>query len=195
MPLLQKIEENDCQIAIWDMSESLDSLIRSSISLELSKFKTEKRKKEFLASRLLLNELLPNASISYNKYGAPEIGNNHFISISHSKNLAAIIISKNKVGLDIEIISGKPLRLASKFISKDSHNPLSKEKATLIWCCKEAVFKWHQKGSVDFIADIKIKPFIIKEKGQLIATFKIQNLSLHYKKIENHFLVYVCKRK
>ena len=136
---------------------------------------------------------MPNASISYNKYGAPEIGNNHFISISHSKNLAAIIISKNKVGLDIEIISGKPLRLASKFISKDSHNPQSKEKATLIWCCKEAVFKWHQKGNVDFITDIKIKPFIIKDKGQVMATFKNQELSLYYKKIEMHFLVYVCK--
>ena len=193
MPLLQKIEEHDCQIAIWDMRESLDSLIRSSGSLELSKFKTEKRKKEFLASRLLLNELLPNASISYNKYGAPEIGNNHFISISHSKNLAAIIISKNKVGLDIEIISEKPLRLTSKFISKDSHNPLSEEKATLIWSCKEAIYKWHQKGSVDFIADIKIKPFIIKDKGQVLAAFKNQELSLYYKKIETHFLVYVCK--
>ena len=193
MPLLQKIEEHDCQIAIWDMRESLDSLIRSSGSLELSKFKTEKRKKEFLASRLLLNELLPNASISYNKYGAPEIGNNHFISISHSKNLAAIIISKNKVGLDIEIISEKPLRLTSKFISKDSHNPLSEEKATLIWSCKEAIYKWYQKGSVDFIADIKIKAFIIKDKGQVMAAFKNQELSLYYKKIETHFLVYVCK--
>ena len=52
MPLLQKIEENDCQIAIWDMSESLDALIESSSSLELSKFKTEKRKKEFLEIKL-----------------------------------------------------------------------------------------------------------------------------------------------
>ena len=103
------------------------------------------------------------------------------------------IISKNKVGLDIEIISEKPLRLTSKFISNDSHNPLSEEKATLIWCCKEAVFKWHQKGNVDFITDIKIKPFIIKEKGQLIAVFKKQKLSLYYKKIEMHFLAYVCK--
>ena len=142
---------------------------------------------------MLLNELLPNASISYNTYGAPEIGNDNFISISHSSKLIAIIISKNKVGLDIEKISEKPLRLSSKFISRNQHSPLSKEKATLIWCCKEAIYKWHQKRKIDFIADIKINPFTIKDEDKLIAKFKSQKLTLHYKKIDAHFLVYVCK--
>ena len=192
MPVIQKIEEHNCQIAIWDMNESLDDLIQSSNNLDISKLKTEKRKKEFLSSRLLLNELLPNIPIFYNTYGSPEIENDNFISISHSKNLAAIIVSKNKVGLDIEQISETPLRLSPKFISKDSHNPLSKEKATLIWCCKEAIYKWHKKGNVNFIEDIKIKPFIIEDKGQLIAKFKDQKLTLHYKKLDAHFLVYVC---
>ena len=192
MPVIQKIEEHNCQIAIWDMNESLDDLIQSSNNLDISKLKTEKRKKEFLSIRLLLNELLPNIPIFYNTYGSPEIENDNFISISHSKNLAAIIVSKNKVGLDIEQISETPLRLSPKFISKDSHNPLSKEKATLIWCCKEAIYKWHKKGNVNFIEDIKIKPFIIEDKGQLIAKFKDQKLTLHYKKLDAHFLVYVC---
>ena len=44
---------------------------------------------------------------------------------------------------------------------------LSKEKATLIWCCKEAVFKWHQTGGVDLIKDIIIPSFILEEKGQI----------------------------
>ena len=193
MPLVQKSEENNCQIAIWDMSESLDQFCLSSKSLDGSKFKTQNRKKEYFSSRLLLNELLPNTAISYNEYGAPEIKHDDFISISHSKNLAAIIISKRKVGLDIEQISEKPLRLSSKFISKGSHSPLSEEKATLIWCCKEAIFKWHQKGNLDFIADIKIAPFIIEEEGKLIAKFRTQELTLNYKKMDAHFLVYVCK--
>ena len=193
MPVIQKIEENNCQIAIWDMSESLDELIKLSNNLDVSKFKTDKRKKEILSSISLLNELLPNAPISCNIYGAPEIENDNFISISHSKKFAAIIISKNKVGLDIEQISEKPLKLSSKFIAKNSHNPLSQEKATLIWACKEAIYKWHQKGGIDFIADIKINPFIIRGEDELIAEFKNQKLTLHYKKIDAHFLVYVCK--
>ena len=192
MPCIQKTEENNCQIAIWDMSESLDKLIQSSKALDISKFKTEKRKKEFLSSRLLLNELLPNIPIAYNTYGAPEVENDNFISISHSENLAAIIISKTKVGLDIEKISEKPLRLSSKFISKDHHNPLSEEEGTLIWCCKEAIFKWHQKGNLDFIKDIIIQPFLIEERGKIKAEFKNKLLTLFYTKINSHFLVYVC---
>ena len=193
MPVIKNIQENNCQIAIWKMNKSLDDLIKLSNKIDNLKFKTEKRKNEFLSSRLLLNKLLPNTIVSYNTYGAPEIDDDNFISISHSKNLTAIIISKNKVGLDIEKISEKALKLSSKFIAKDQHKPLSKEKATLIWCCKEAVYKWFQKGKINFVADIKINPFIIKDEGSLIVEFRNQQLTLYYKKINEHFLVYLCK--
>ena len=192
MPLIKKINENNCIIAVWEITESLNRLIQLSNNLEVPKFKNEKRKKEFLSSRLLLNKLLPNSSINYNKYNAPEIENKH-ISISHSKNLVAIILSKIKVGLDIEKINKKPLKLASKFIGEKNHENLTEEKATLIWSCKEALFKWNQKGSVNFILDIKIYPFKIKDSGTIIAKFKNEKLTLHYKKINTHFLVYVCK--
>ena len=193
MGVIEKIEENNCIIAIWDMRKSYEELLQLSDNYDLSKYKNEKRKKEFLSSRLLLNEIQPNQQITYNKYGAPEIKNGKHISISHSKNLVAIVASEQKVGLDIEQISEKPLKLSSKFISKDSCINLSKEKATLIWCCKEAIFKWHQKGNVDFINDIRLNQFELKEKGEIECYFHEEILILKYHKINNHYLVYVCK--
>ena len=193
MAFIQKITENDCQIAILDINKSLDELVKLSFKTDVSKFKTQRRRNEILASRLLLKKILPNTTISYNKHGAPEITSDKFISISHSKNLAAIIISQKKVGIDIEKISRKPVKISSKFIAKNSHKPLSPEKATLIWTCKEAIYKWHQKGKVNFITDIKINPFIIKNEDELIAEFKHQQLTLYYKRINDYFLVYVCK--
>ena len=193
MPLLQKTEENNCQIAIWEICESLKELALLSNNIDISKFKQEKRKKEVLSSKLLLNEIFPNTEISYNKYGAPEIQNNYFISISHSSNLIGIITSKKKVGIDLQKISEKALNLSSKFILKGAHLNITKEKATLIWCCKEAIFKWYQKGNINFITDIIISPFIIKEQGKILAEFKNQEYTLHYTKIDDHFLVYVCK--
>jgi len=193
MAFIQKITENDCQIAILDINKSLDELVKLSCKIDVSKFKTERRKKEILASRLLLKKILPNTTISYNKHGAPEINSEKFISISHSKNLAVIIVSRKKVGIDIEKISRKLIKVSSKFIAKNSHKSLSPEKATLIWTCKEAVYKWHQKGKVNFINDIKINPFIIKNEDELIAEFKQQQLTLYYKRINDCFLVYVCK--
>ena len=115
------------------------------------------------------------------------------MSIAHSKNLVAITVSDKKVGLDIEQISEKALRLSSRFIAKDNHQKLTLEKATLIWCCKEAIFKWHQKGGVDFKKDICLTPFVLSEKGEIAANFKQERLKLNYRKINNHYLVYVCK--
>ena len=193
MPIIKQFKKKRYQIAIWETQDSLDENIDLDYNIDLSKIKNQKRKKELLSSRILLRELEPNNSISYNTYGAPELANNKFISISHSKNLTAIIIANNKVGIDIERISEKPLRLSSRFIEKNTHKPISKEKATLIWCCKEAVYKWHQKGKINFIQDIKIMPFKIQSKGELIAKFRTNKLRLHYQKIDAHFLVYVCK--
>ena len=95
--------------------------------------------------------------------------------------------------MDIEEISEKALRVSSKFYSKNNFNNLNKEEATLIWCCKEAIYKWHQKGNVDFITDIKLHPFKSLEKGEIRAKFRDTQLILHYQKIHNHYLVYVCK--
>jgi 4'-phosphopantetheinyl transferase len=183
----------NCTIAIWEITETLEELLQLANAISTADFNTEKRKKEWIASRLLLNEINPNYSISYNAFGAPELSNGRFISISHSKGLVAIIISQQQVGIDIEKISEKAIKVSSKFVSTNNLKALTAEKATLIWCCKEAVFKWHQKGEVDFIADIKLHPFESMEKGEITAEFRNTPLILNYQKIHNHYLVYVCK--
>tara|TARA_B100000965_G_scaffold401422_1_gene425235 strand:+ start:717 stop:1298 length:582 start_codon:yes stop_codon:yes gene_type:complete len=193
MPIIEKINNNNCRIAVWKTRESLSELIELAEELDTRYISNDKRKKEYLVSRVLLKKMRLFTEITYNSYGAPEIKDNNFISISHSKDLTAIIISKKKVGLDIEKISKKALKLSSKFIKKKTHIPLSKDKATLIWCCKEAIYKWHQEGNVNFSNDIIISPFIVQQEGSLNAEFKQTKLTLYYKKIKTHFLVYVCK--
>tara|TARA_B100000214_G_scaffold82908_1_gene56354 strand:+ start:12581 stop:13162 length:582 start_codon:yes stop_codon:yes gene_type:complete len=193
MPLIKKIKKNNSQIGVWKTTESLTHLVSLNNKLDISKFKSLNRKRELLSTRLLLNELLPNSKMYYNKYGAPKLKNNNYISISHSKNLVAIIISNRRVGLDIEKINKKPLKLSSKFVSKENLSNLTEERATLIWCCKEAIFKLYEKGNINFISDIRINPFFIKEKGEILAKFKNKDYILHYQKINTHFLVYVCK--
>ena len=193
MGIIRNTTENNCNIAIWDTQETLDEILKLSKPFDLIRLKTEKRKKEFLTSRLLLEQLSPNAIITYNQFGAPKLDNGKHISISHSKKMVAIIMSEQQVSIDIEQISEKALRLSSKFVSEKNLKKLSKEKATLIWCLKEVVFKWHQKGGVDFIKDIIIPEFSVKEKGIITIQFKNKELNLNYQKINNHYLVYVCK--
>ena len=193
MPLFKNIKENNCLIGIWELTETLDHLKKKYSTSFIKKIYSNKRKKEILASRVLLKEMNPNIKIKYNKYGAPTVENNKFISISHSKKFITIILSSNKVGIDVQEINFKALKVASKFIDLTKHESLDKDKATLIWSCKECIYKWHQKGSVNFLNDIKIQPFEMRKQGEIKADFKNHELTLFYRKLQKHFLVYVCK--
>lgn len=193
MPLAHKLKFSNCIIAIWNTTESLDDLKKESDISDIYIFKSEKRKKEIFSRNLLLNKMIPEAKISYNNFGAPQINTSDNISISHSKNLVAIGFSKLKIGIDIQKISEKALSLSTRFICESNLNNLSIEKATLLWCCKEAIYKWHQKGSVNFKSDIYIYPFELRTSGTVSANFKTEKLSLSYIKIDTFYLVYLCK--
>ena len=192
MPIINKIESEKTTILVWEITETLEEIIVLGESINTDNYTSEKRKKEHFASRLLVNEICPTKTIIYNEFGAPELNNGKHISISHSKELVAVILSDKKTGLDIEQISEKSLRIASKFVSARNLIKLNKEKATLIWCIKEAIYKWHQKGGVDFIKDIIIPELFAEEYGKVMAYFKEKKLNLNYLKINNHYLVYVC---
>ena len=192
MPLLLRKEENNIFIYVWKITESLDELTVLYPNIKSYILKTEKREKEFICSRILLNLYSKKLKISYSKFGNPVLNNNQFISISHCSNLVCIAISKENIGIDLEEISEKTLKLKSKFVN-DHHSKLNKEKTTLIWCIKESVFKYHKIGGVDFKKDIYIPKFTETIEGELEVTFKNELLKANYFKIENQFLVYICK--
>jgi len=195
MPLLSKTEENNATILIWELTESIQELEKISSFSNTSHLHSEKRKKEFICSRLLLKEYNSDLQISYTENGSPILSNEEFISISHSANLIVITISEKNIGIDIQEITEKPKKLFSKF-GNSHHTDLSKEKCTLIWSIKESVFKYHKIGNVDFRKDIYIPSFMEKEKGKLEITFNNKvTLSAFYKRINNYYLSYVCNFK
>jgi len=192
MPLLSKTEENNTTILIWKLTESIQELEKISSFSNTSHLHSEKRKKEFICSRLLLKEYNSDLQISYTENGSPILSNEEFISISHSANLIVIAVSKKNIGVDIQEITERPKKLFSKF-GNSHHTDLSKEKCTLVWSIKESVFKYHKIGNVDFRKDIYIPSFMEKEKGKLEITFKNKvTLSAFYKRINNYYLSYVC---
>ena len=192
MPITYKIEKKEVSILVWEITEKLEELLDLYGNINTINYTSEKRKKEHLISRLMVNKLCENGTIIYNEFGAPELDNGKHLSISHSNELVALIISDTKSAIDIEKISDKALRIASKFVAEKNLIKLNKEKATLIWCLKEAIYKWHQKGTVDFIKDIIIPELFAKKKGKVTAYFRGKKLNLNYLKIHNHYLVYVC---
>ena len=178
-------------LGIWEICESLEEIKKSINDNNYKTYKSLKRQKEYICTRLLLREIDCNLSITYNKWGAPTINTNKNISISHSKNIIAIIISKKNVALDIEMISKKPLKTKDKFLSIFDNISYSIEETTLAWSAKETIFKLHQKGNLNYKRDIKIKE-INYDKNQITVLFNDNKIVLNYNKLNNHFLVYVC---
>ena len=179
-------------IGVWEITGSENDLKKEFSKKTLPKFKSTKRQVEFICTRLLLKKINPKLNISYNQFGAPTINNNQNISISHSNKYVAIIISKNKVGIDIEKISNKPLKVIQKFISKNDNVKADQKEASLAWCAKETLFKYYMKGEIDFKKNINIKEIDFEQK-KIHALFLKSSVILDFQIINDHILVYVCK--
>ena len=188
MPIvLHRNIDSNTQVAIWKMSEPLEGLLLLGVAIP-ENIKSNKRKKEWICSRLLLKHVAPNTSISYNQYGAPTLSDESTVSISHSHDYCAILVSKKTAALDIEFISTKADRLKDQFITKQEEELITKsEISTLIWCAKECLFKIHQQGNLIFKEDLIIKNI---EENSIYTSLKKIAYTLHFEKFENHFLVY-----
>ena len=188
MPLFLNKKTKNHHLLVWKVEESLEKLIHLSNNKNTEHLHSYKRKKEFLVVRILLNIYNKNLKISYSKYGSPQLDNNQFVSISHSIEFVVIILSNKKIGVDIEKISKKTQNILPKFSNKKH---LTIEESTLVWCIKEAVFKFYEKGNIDFIKDIEIPELNIYKKNIKIK-LKSKELKATFFKLEDYFLAYVC---
>ena len=199
----------DCHLGVWEITEDFDTLygMVELVDVEKAKlesFKNISRKIEWLSVRALVKTMLgKDTRILYNSENKPFVrGNTHNISISHSNNLTAVLISKDKrVGIDLEYMSGKIGKVANKFINeKENITPdpeMSKYHLYLHWCAKEALYKICNKQDINFRDGITISPFIPDEhgfmKGNVINGNGEENFEMEYLQHENYALVWCIK--
>ena len=172
---------------------------------KLDSFKNISRKIEWLSVRALVKNMLgKDTRILYNSENKPFVrGNTHNISITHSNNLTAVIIGKDKrVGIDLEFMSGKINKVANKFIN-DRENiiedpELSKFHLYLHWCAKETLYKICDKQDINFRDGITIAPFHPDEEhghmeGNVINGNGEENFEMEYLQHDNYALVWCIK--
>lgn len=161
-------------LGLWQMDESPEQLFdlyphllpyRSSLD---DKYKNDGRKLEFLAIRALMYEMLRvngaskgllshAGDFTHNGQDKPLFRGYH-VSISHTKGYAALILSKkSEVAVDIEYMSDRVERIASKFLRKDERAD-SLDSKLVHWCAKETVFKLFSEENLLF-EDMRVKPF------------------------------------
>ncbi len=173
MPIFfQHIIDDSTRIGIWKIEET-ETFFSGSVPIHKNVSHPVKRL-QHLAGRFLLKYLFPDFPHELIKIAdtrkpyLPDV--QYHFSISHCGDFAAAIVSKNKrVGIDIEISVQKIEKIKHKFLNEfelesfdlndetDIQNSKLKiQNLTLLWSCKEAVFKWHGDGGVDFSKHIQL---------------------------------------
>ncbi len=144
----------------------------------LAAIRSPKRQREWLASRWLVQQLLPNNKVHYSQHGKPFLSSfEGGFSISHSSQFAAIAYSSScaNVAVDIETISPRVCKIRHKFLSLEEQSFCAADDEkylTLLWCAKEAMFKLLENGSLDFESHYHIDQFQPADSGELNGTYR-----------------------
>ena len=214
--------DNDTILGIWKIEEIFNWFIsQSQLNNEdrqfVNHYKSEQRKIHWLSTQLLLRHLLNSkkkVEINYDQNGKPHLTDSMYeISISHSNKFVAIQLSKTCAGIDIQQVTQKIKRIATKFMNAQEINSLEEnnyiEQLHVYWGAKETLYKIYGKRALHFKKNLLIEPFEYKGKGVINGCISIgkmkphltgdhpigwETYSLHYEKIENYMLVYVLKK-
>lgn len=210
MPLHKTLAKgSQFQILVWKITETFDDLfdqvyLSDTSLIRLNNMKSEMHQRGFLSVRMLLQAAgYSDKDLYYDAFGKPHLMDNKNISITHSFEFSAIILSEKIAGIDIELRRPKIKVIADKFCETE-FDFLDKEneadyisKLTAIWGAKESVFKIQNEAGISFKDHISVFPFEINEgKTSTILTFAnlVKEFRVCFEEIETYTLVYVFEK-
>lgn len=203
--LIDKSVSNNSRLLVWKVSESLDELRNGTLLTPQNEFRYNGMKSTahqcaFISVRHLLALAgYTDGDLLYDEFGKPHLADGKHISISHSHNFAAVIISDKTVGVDLEWAREKIIRIATKFAANEM--PFLQNRSnddlilclTVIWGVKESIFKIRNEPGISFQHHVRVLPFEIGDrKATGILDFGNVNVSfdVHFEIVEEFVLVY-----
>lgn len=186
MPLVyQHTINSSTRSALWKIEEDEPFFLRK---VPVKRDVTHPHKRlQHLAGRYLLTQLFPDFplhEIEIADTRKPYLPDEayHF-SISHCGAYAAAIVStKQRVGIDIEVPTEKVFTISHKFLSAEEMELLNDasmssgqllDYATLFWSAKETLFKWYGSGQVDFRKHLQLRRLYgTEEEGTIECCFQ-----------------------
>jgi phosphopantetheinyl transferase len=144
----------------FEMKQHLHNLLPKE-QQRTEQFGNDLRKREYIATRVLRTMIFGNEPILYSPIGAPYIEGEGFISISHAQQVVGLAFCKDfPIGLDLEPIRAKVLRVSSKFLSESEKLELDTENVTemiKVWSGKEALYKLAGRKGIIFAKELLLK--------------------------------------
>lgn len=161
------------------------------------------KRKEWATARLAIRDALEVLHVPYpgffkDEHGKSQVMNgNGFVSLSHTEGLAGAIFHRDTpVGIDMDFIREKILKIGFRFLDKSELDFLEKDPLhyTMAWSAKESIFKCQGKRGVSFRDNILLEPFSSDAtiiKGKVRGTdFADHHYQVQVRVISNVVLTY-----
>lgn len=192
---------------LWKISESIEELESQLYFIKPETFINPGRSRQWLASRILLQDLLQELGLLSDckllklPSGKPilSIPGMH-ISISHAGDYAAVALSSEPIGVDVEKIGVRIERIRHKFMNDADITQMAHEKDLewmhTVWSAKEAMFKYHPEGSIDFKEDLHLEKV---SEGMLHAEIRKgdehHSLQVPFEFFENYIIAWAFEKQ
>ncbi len=205
MPLYKTITVDEgTKALIWKIEETFDWLsngieLTSHCQNRVDGMKSEIHKRGFMSIRHLFSEMgYTDHDLYYDENGKPHLRDGKCISITHSFNFTAIIISEDEVGIDIEKQRDKILKIAEKFTPLKEYHTVANEEAlirklTIVWGAKESIYKLYAQPGLGFLQHIIITDFDFEDyttTGKVYFKGEKSNYKLEFLEFEGFTCVY-----
>ena len=208
MPLYRTYQKGELLVGVWKVEETVDRLCSmfddfSLYERGLQKFKSEKRRLEWLAVRVLLKELVGEEKlIAYLPSGKPYLEDRSAcVSFSHTCGYVAVAVHPTReVGIDIEQYGVRVRKLATRFVREDERVSVEAGDEVyallLHWSAKETMYKLMERSDVDFLNHLHILPFVPTDSGDMQAieyrTDMHQTYQICYHTHPDYVLTFAC---
>jgi phosphopantetheine--protein transferase-like protein len=196
----QNINET-AHLAIWSIQEPA-SFFETDVQLAVP-IANEERRIQHLAVRLLFKLMMPAADLNQlvmADNGKPYlIGLPFHFSFSHCKGYAACAVDDKPIGIDIEIIHPRILKVAHKFLNDSEKAMIANleqedqlNQLAFLWAAKEAMYKKYEQLGIDFAKDFNILELTKGDRGTIPAAIVLKGNKIDLR-LDYHFGAdYVC---
>lgn len=174
--------------------ETLLALATAEDRAFVEQFGSAKRRCEVLTWRAMVRRELGEAvAISHDEYGAPQVDTpDTYISISHSRDRVALLISDTPCAVDIEDATRNFRNVSSKYLSLSEQ--ILAERYNLfaeMWCAKEALYKYHRKGGLDYVEQISILDYDADDQCFVASVCDGEPVVVRLKREGNHSIALI----
>ena len=186
---------------IQDVSQNGVDFLSYREKLAYANISHPEKKLEWKSARIAIKSAMDCISLPYPGFIKDVHGKSHpmdgfgYVSLTHTKGLAAAIFHKEMpVGIDLDYVREKVVRLGPKFLDETEMGFLGTDPLlnTIAWSAKESIFKCQGKKGISLKHNIRLSPFSL---GDMVIEGRIQQseYSDHFYKVkvevENDFVL------